>query len=57
MAVNGGAKSTSRSLGKLATRGRKALANAWASAQVMCIFQLPAITDLPTAFPSDEIPT
>jgi len=50
MAVNGGASTTSRSSGRSAIRGRKAAAKTRASPQVMCIFQLPAMTALRTGW-------
>ena len=46
IAVNGGAITTWRSSGRAAIRGRKVAANSRAWAQVMCIFQLPAMTAL-----------
>ena len=48
IAVKGGATTRWRSSGVSAIRGRKAAIHALASAQVMCIFQLPAITGLCT---------
>jgi hypothetical protein len=46
--VNGGASTTWRLLGRSAIRGRKTAANSRVSAQVMCIFQFPAMTVLRT---------
>ena len=51
IAENGGASPTSRWAGSRGAGGRKVAAKTRVSAQVMCIFQLPAMTALRTGGP------